>query len=53
MDELGRNILEILQCNARISIKEVSRRIHFSLPATSERLRKLERNAFIRGYKEL
>jgi len=53
MDETDRAIIKALQAEARTSIKELSAQVGLSLPATSERLRKLERSGFISGYTAL
>jgi Lrp/AsnC family leucine-responsive transcriptional regulator len=50
LDDTDRKILGILRKNARILIKEMSMRVNLSLPATSERLRKLERSGYIKEY---
>jgi Lrp/AsnC family leucine-responsive transcriptional regulator len=50
LDGTDRKILEILRKNARIPIKEMSMRVNLSLPATSERLRKLEKSGYIKEY---
>ncbi|AEF86916.1 transcriptional regulator, AsnC family [Treponema primitia ZAS-2] len=49
-DAIDRKILEILRKDARIHLKELSRHIKLSLPAASERLRKLEQSGYIKGY---
>ncbi len=53
MDEIDVSILKILQSDARKSLKEISGRVGLSLPATGERLRKMERSGLIRGYTAL
>lgn len=50
MDKLDVSILQILQENARVSLKDISKQISLSIPATSERLRKLEREGYIDNY---
>jgi Lrp/AsnC family leucine-responsive transcriptional regulator len=50
MDEIDRNILLSLRDNARMSLKELSQRVKLSLPATGERLHKLERFGYIKKY---
>lgn len=50
MDEIDISILKELQCNARKPLSEISQNISLSLPATSERLRKLERAEIIKQY---
>lgn len=50
MDKLDREILKILQSDARTSLKSIASQINLSLPATSERLRKLEQSGCIQKY---
>jgi Lrp/AsnC family leucine-responsive transcriptional regulator len=53
MDEIDKSILKNILNNARMPLSELSRRINLSLPATSERLRKLERSGLIKSYATL
>lgn len=50
MDQIDRHILEILQANSRASASEISREVALSLPAVSERIRKLEESGVIASY---
>lgn len=50
MDNTDLLLLDALRRNARASLKEIAARIHLSIPATSERLRKLESSGVIKGY---
>lgn len=50
MDEIDREIINLLRKNARISIKEISREINLSQPSVSIRLKRLEKNNSIEGY---
>lgn len=50
MDNYDLNILRVLQANARITIRELSKQIHLSQPACSERVKKLEASGIIKGY---
>ena len=50
IDTTDRAILGILAADARISLKDLARRIGMSSPSTSERLRRLEERGVIRGY---
>jgi DNA-binding Lrp family transcriptional regulator len=50
MDEIDKNILASLRDDARMSLKELSRRVSLSVPATGERLHKLERFGYIKKY---
>ncbi len=51
IDTISWKILELVQTNGRISAKELASKVHLSVPATSERLRKLEEAGIIEGYK--
>ncbi|MGO4109863.1 Lrp/AsnC family transcriptional regulator [Paenibacillus sp. YAF4_2] len=51
MDHIDYKILSILHDNARITISEMSRIIAMSQPAVTERLRKLEEQGVITGYR--
>jgi Lrp/AsnC family transcriptional regulator, leucine-responsive regulatory protein len=50
LDELDRHIIEILVGDARISLKELARRVDLSSPSVSERLRRLEERGVIRSF---
>lgn len=50
MDEIDQLILRELQNDARKSLSEISQRVNLSLPAVSERVRKLERTQVIKQY---
>ncbi|WP_027093390.1 Lrp/AsnC family transcriptional regulator [Cohnella thermotolerans] len=51
MDLIDYKILSALHENARISMSEMSRAIAMSQPAVTERVRKLEEQGVIRGYR--
>lgn len=51
LDDTGWQILRILQENARVSFAEVGRRVGLSLPAVSERVRRMEEARIITGYR--
>ncbi|HOO60036.1 MAG TPA: Lrp/AsnC family transcriptional regulator [Candidatus Mcinerneyibacteriales bacterium] len=53
MDRIDRQILNILQLNGRITNKAIAERIGLSTPAVLERIKKLENNGFIKGYKAI
>lgn len=53
MDATDFKILEILQSDGRISMKKLADQINMSTPATTERVRKLEENQSIVGYKAI
>ena len=50
LDQVGRQILTVLQENARISYSELGRRVALSAPAVIERVRKMEDAGIISGY---
>lgn len=50
MDSLDRSILQCLSENSRQSATEISHKVHLSIAAVIERIRKLERNGIIRQY---
>jgi Lrp/AsnC family transcriptional regulator, leucine-responsive regulatory protein len=51
LDSYDTRILAEVQADGRISIAELSRRVHLSQPAVSERLKKLESGGVITGYR--
>ena len=50
LDEIDVKILEILQKNGRTRRNDLAEKVNLSLPAASERLRKLEESHVITGY---
>tara|TARA_A100001037_G_scaffold222736_1_gene200566 strand:- start:153 stop:611 length:459 start_codon:yes stop_codon:yes gene_type:complete len=50
IDEVDRALLEVVQADARLSFREIGRRIGMSTPAVAERIRRLEAGGVIRGY---
>lgn len=50
MDSLDIKILKLLQNNARITASEISNKINLSVPAVSDRLRKLDASGVIEKY---
>ncbi len=50
LDEIGWKILRELQENARLSYAELGRRVGLSIPAVTERVRRMEDAAIITGY---
>ena len=50
LDELDRAILRIVQARANVNNAELARLINLSPPATHARLRRLEKDGYIRGY---
>lgn len=52
-DEIDYAILKLLQHNARITVKEISRKIHLSTTPVHERIKRLEQHGVIRQYAAL
>ncbi len=50
LDDIDVKILEILQKSARTRRNDIADKVGLSLPAASERLRKLEESGIIQGY---
>jgi Lrp/AsnC family leucine-responsive transcriptional regulator len=50
LDDIGWHILHELQANARISFAELGRRVGLSIPAVTERVRRMEEAEIITGY---
>ena len=50
MDSIDKKILKLLQSNARMTASEISGIVSLSVPACSERLKKLESSGIIRQY---
>lgn len=53
LDENDLAILRLLQDNARITVKEISEKIHLSTTPVHERIKRLEQNGVIRQYATL
>jgi Lrp/AsnC family leucine-responsive transcriptional regulator len=51
LDRLDRKILAVLQEDGRITVADLSERIGLSATATAERMRRLQRDGFIRGFR--
>ena len=50
LDRIDRQILALLQTDGRLSVAELARQVHLSATPCLERLRRLERDGYIRGY---
>jgi Lrp/AsnC family leucine-responsive transcriptional regulator len=50
LDAIDRRILGLLQDNAKMPQAEVAREVGLTAPSINERIRKLERAGYIRGY---
>jgi Lrp/AsnC family leucine-responsive transcriptional regulator len=51
LDPVNIRLLEELQCNPRLTMSELGRRVGMSSPAVTERVRRLEESSVIQGYK--
>ncbi len=49
-DRVDIKIIDLLQENARISLKDIASRVYLTSPAVSARIAKLERFGIIEGY---
>lgn len=50
-DNIGKDIIRILQEDARISFNELGRKVGLSSPAVAERVRRLEKAGVIKAYR--
>ena len=50
LDSIDEKIIELLQENARISIKDIAAKVFLSSPAVTARIERLEKNGIIIGY---
>lgn len=50
LDDIDLQLLEILQTNGRTKRNELAERVKLSIPAVSDRLRRLEEHGVIRGF---
>lgn len=50
LDAVDEKIIELMQENARISIKEIAAQVYLSSPAVTSRVERLEKNGIITGY---
>jgi Lrp/AsnC family leucine-responsive transcriptional regulator len=53
VDEIGWRIIDELQKNARVSFKELARRVNMSPTAVIERVRRMEDDGIITGYRAM
>lgn len=51
LDEINRELVDVLAENGRISYRELGERVGLTAPAVTERVRKLEEQGVIRGYR--
>lgn len=50
MDSIDQMIIQLLKRNSRMTSSEISKRVHLSVPAVSERIRKLEEREVIERF---
>ncbi len=50
LDEIDKRLLNELQRNSRVTIRELSEKLHLSTTPIHERIKKLEKNGFIKQY---
>ena len=50
IDNIDKKIIEMLQKNARVPVKEIAKEVFLSSPAVSARIERLEKNGVITGY---
>ena len=50
MDKVDEKILQMLQANARIPVKEIAKEVFLSSPAVSARIDRLAQSGLIKGY---
>jgi DNA-binding Lrp family transcriptional regulator len=50
VDDLGKKILRVLNKNARLSFREVAKRVGVSAPAVIHKVKQLESSGALRGY---
>ncbi|HLC27424.1 MAG TPA: Lrp/AsnC family transcriptional regulator [bacterium] len=53
MDKTDLKILEILQDNCRISLRDIAHSVGLSSPSVVERIRKLEKKGILKGYRAI
>ncbi len=53
LDKIDTKIISILKSDARASLSNISQKVKLSLPATSDRIKKLEDMMVITGYKAI
>lgn len=51
LDDINRDLLDLLQVDGRMSYKDLGERIGLTAPAVAERVRKLEEAGAIKGYR--
>lgn len=50
LDKIDRSIIQLLQQNARLSIKDIAKEVFLSSPAVSARIERMEKAGIITGY---
>lgn len=50
MDDIDRSILNELKANSRMTVSDISKKVKLSVPAVTERIRKMDESGLIEGY---
>ena len=53
MDKIDAKILEMLQKDARIPLKQIASEVYLSSPAVSARIERLEKEGILQGYQAI
>ena len=53
LDSIDKKIIHLLKDNARNSVSKIADLVNLSVPATSDRIKKLEESNIIKGYKAI
>lgn len=53
LDEIDKDILNLLQKDARMTVKQIAKEISLSSPAVSNRIEKMEREGYIKRYQAM
>ena len=53
MDKIDAKILEMLQKDARVPLKQIASEVYLSSPAVSARIERLEKEGVLQGYQAL
>lgn len=51
LDDINRDLIDLLQVDGRMSYRELGERVGLTAPAVTERIRKLEDQGVIKGYR--
>lgn len=53
MDEIDKQIIQLLEENGRLTHEEISRLLHISRPSVHQRVSKMEKEGIIKGYRSI